>query len=201
MRLASEPTRKPSAIESGELRLSAFGGGLKRPPSQKELAGILRVTTRHLRRWESAEAAAHRPCSRPYTHADLWSLYQKHGRKGWDRETAARLGLAPVFQRFDEIRFGEFGGELKDDRSMTATLLLRSIAGEDEGPVAAGDNPLPRMFGVGLARAGKAQLRSILDCTQARDILVKAFFEAALVAEAKHVPQAGDADLRTALSA
>lgn len=200
MRLASEPMRKPSAVESDEVRLSAFGGGLKRQPSQKELAGILRVTTRHLRRWESAEAAANRPCSRPYTHADLWRLYQKHGRKGWDRETATRLGLAPIFQRFDAVRFGEFGGELKDDRSMTATLMLRSIAG-DEGPVAAGGDPLPRMLGVGLAKAAKAQLRTIIDCAQARDILVKAFFEAALVAEAKHVPQAGDADLRTALSA
>ena len=200
MRLASEPMRRSSAVENGELRLSAFGGGLKRPPSQKELAGILRVTTRHLRRWERAEAAANRPCSRPYTHADLWSLYQKHGRKGWDREIAARLGLAQIFQRFDEIRFGEFGGDLKDDRSMTATLMLRSIAA-DEAQVASGCDPLPRMLGAGLAKAAKAQLRTIVDCAQARDILVKAFFEAALVAEAKHVAPDGDADLPTTLSA
>ncbi len=192
--------RKSSAVESGEVRLSAFGGGLKRSPSQKELAGILRVTTRHLRRWESAEAAANRPCSRPYTHANLWSLYQKQGRKGWDRETATRLGLATIFQRFDQIRFGELGGGLKDDRSMTATLMLRSIAG-DEGPVANGGDSLPRMLGVGLEKAAKAQLRTIIDCAQARDILVKAFFEAALVAEAKHVAPDGDTDLPTALSA
>ncbi|MEO7799652.1 MAG: hypothetical protein ABIY47_18205, partial [Opitutaceae bacterium] len=91
MRLANHTTRKPVAAESGDARLSAFGGSLKRPPSQKELANILQVTTRHLRRWEELEAVANRPCSRPYSHADLWRLYERRGRKGWDRDFAARM--------------------------------------------------------------------------------------------------------------
>lgn len=132
MRLATQPTRKQFAAFSGELRLSAFGEGLKRSPSQKELASVLHVTTRHLRRWESAEAAGNRPCSQPYTDADLWRLYQRRGRKGWDRAFATRSGLADVFERFDQIRFGDVAPGPKDDRSMMAAMMLRSIAAEGD---------------------------------------------------------------------
>jgi hypothetical protein len=44
---------------------------------------------------------------------------------------------------------------------------------------------MPRIFSSGLAEAAKAQLCAILDCDHAREVLVKAFFEAALVAEAE----------------
>ncbi|MES2696113.1 MAG: hypothetical protein V4773_21755, partial [Verrucomicrobiota bacterium] len=183
-----------------EPRLSVFGEGLKRPPSQKELANILRVTTRHLRRWEDLEAAANRPCSRPYTHADLWHLYERRGRKGWDRFFAARSGLADVFERFDQIRCGAGAHGATDDRSTMAAMMLRSVA-TDGGGIAPGANSLPRMFGEGLAEAAKAQLLMIVDCTHAREVLVKAFFEAALIAEAQRVPQSVEPETLSALSA
>lgn len=185
MRLVSQRVQKPLAVENGELRLSAFGEGSRRPPSQKELAGILGVTTRHLRRWENAEAAAGRTCSRPYTHADLWHLYQYRGRKGWDRNMGARLGLAAVFERFDQIRFGGAKNEPKDGQSMLAALMLRSIAMNGD-EVVAGEDSLPRMFGTGLAEVARSQLRVIVSCDQACDLLVKAFFEASLIAEVRH---------------
>ena len=200
MRLANQTTRKPVAAESGDARLSAFGGSLKRPPSQKELANILQVTTRHLRRWEELEAVANRPCSRPYTHADLWRLYERRGRKGWDRDFAARMGVADVFDRFDQIRCGDDACGSKDDRFTMAAMMLRSVATDGTG-AAAGSDSLPRMFGAGLAEAAKTQLRMIVDCAQARDVLVKAFFEAALIAEAKRVPQSVEPDALAALSA
>lgn len=200
MRLSAEPTRKSLAAKSGEARLSVFGEGLKRPPSQKELANILRVTTRHLRRWEDLEAAANRPCSRPYTHADLWHLYERRGRKGWDRHFAARSGLADVFERFDQIRCGAGAHGPADDRFTMAAMMLRSVATDGAG-VAAGTNSLPRMFGAGLAETAKAQLLMIVDCTHAREVLVKAFFEAALIAEAQRVPQSVESEALSALSA
>lgn len=200
MRLANQATRKPVATESGDARLSAFGGSLKRPPSQKELANILQVTTRHLRRWEELEAAADRPCSRPYTHADLWRLYERRGRKGWDRAFAARMGVADVFDRFDQMRCGGDAAGSKNDRFTMAAMMLRSVATDGTGS-AAGADSLPRMFGAGLAEAAKAQLRMIVDCSHARDVLVKAFFEAALIAEAKRMPQSVEPDTLAALSA
>ncbi len=199
MRLATHPAQKTFGALSSEPRLSAFGEGLRRPPSQKELASILQVTTRHLRRWERAEAAADSPCSRPFTHSDLWRLYQRRGRKGgWNREIATRLGLASIFERFDEIRYGCLAREAGDERSTVAALMLRSIA---EGDAANDFNQMPHMFGAGIAIAAKAQLRLIVDCVQARDILVKAFFEAALIAEATHVRHEIEAGPPTALSA
>ncbi len=184
MRLAVQPTQKPAAAENGKGRLSAFGEGRRRTPSQKELAGILMVTTRHLRRWEMAEESANRPCSRPYSHADLWRLYQRRGKKGWDHAFASRLGFADIFERFDQMRLGHGEGGAADTRSTMAAMMLRSVATDGEEPFADADLT-PRMFGAGLAVAAKTQLRTILNSEQARAILVKAFFEAALVAEAR----------------
>lgn len=198
MRLPNQTTEKPVAAENGDARLSAFGGRLKRPPSQKELANILQVTTRHLRRWEELEASANRPCSRPYTHADLWRLYERRGRKGWDRAFAARMGVADVFERFDKIRCGDSITGSKDDRFTMAAMMLRSVATDGTGSAS---DSLPRMFGAGLAEAAKTQLRMIVDCAQARDVLVKAFFEAALIAEAKRLPEPVEADTLAVLSA
>ena len=198
MRLATQPTRKQFAALGSEPRLSAFGEGLKRPPSQKELANIFQVTARHLRRWERAEAAAGSPCSRPFTHSDLWRLYQRRGKKGWNREIATRLGLVSIFERFNEVRYGNGHGEPGDERSIVAALMLRSIA---EGEVGNGSNQMPHMFGTGIVTAAKAQLRLIVDCVQARDILVKAFFEAALIAEATYVSHEVEAGSPTILSA
>ncbi len=63
-------------------------------------------------------------------------------------------------------------------------MMLRSVV-SDDAQDAGGDEVTPRIFSAGLASAAKAQLRAILDCGQARELLVKAFFEAALVAEAQ----------------
>lgn len=200
MRLAVQSTRMPSVPQYSGLRLSAFGEGLKRPPSQKELASVLQVTTRHLRRWEMAEEAANCPCSRPYSHADLWRLYQRRRRKGWDRAFAAHLGLTNVFERFDQIRSVGVAHGSKDDRSIIAAMMLRSIAANSDETAVRPDS-LPCMFVAGFAQAAKTQLRMIVDCAQARDILVKAFFEAAMIADATHVGQEVKPDSAAALSA
>jgi hypothetical protein len=213
MRLASSPAQKESAtpkkVVAGmrevvaahrEPRLWTFGEGLKRAPSQKELALILRVTTRHLRRWENAEAASDRRCSRPYSHADLWHLYQRRGGKGWDRPEAARLGLVGIFECFDQMTPGNTPAQPQEERSVLAGLMLRSIAvDEQDGAPATG--AFPRAFGAGLAIAAKMQLRMIVDCDQAREILVKAFFEAALIAEATRVPKSSNFDSLSPISA
>ena len=213
MRFASSPAQKESATpnkmvagmreivaDRREPRLWTFGEGLKRAPSQKELALILRVTTRHLRRWESAEAAADRRCSRPYSHADLWHLYQRRGGKGWDRPEAARLGLAGILEFFDQMIPGNTPAQPQDERSVLAGLMLRSIVvdSQDGGPAT---RAFPRAFGAGLAITAKSQLRLIVDCDQARDILVKAFLEAALIAEATQVPKSSNFDSLSPISA
>ena len=201
MRLASPEKRRSSAgtaemsaepgsasISGKDTQLSFFGECIKRPPSQKGLAQVLDITTRHLRRWETAEDAAGRPCSRPYSHANLWHLYQRRGEKGWNRTEAGRLGLAEIFERFDRMIPGRVKAAEQDERSILAGLMLRSLVA-DELETAPGSSMLPRAFGAGLADAGKAQLRMIVECDQARDILVKAFFEAALIADARRTPQ------------
>ena len=190
------------ALAAGEngLRLCAFGEGLKKAPSQKEMAGVLRVTTRHLRRWERAEAAANRCCSRPYTHADLWHLYQRRGTKGWDRSEAAGLGLSQVFERFDQMLLGSITKRPLDDRSTLVTLMLRSIA-IDEKEAVPNANAYPHAFSAGLAKAAKTQLRLIVDCDHARELLAKAFFEAALITEAKSVTKSAKSGSGGELSA
>ena len=184
MRLCSPKIAEPTSADTGVGRLGVFSEGLRRAPSQKELAGILKVTTRHLRRWEMAEDVANRPCSRPYSLADLWRLYRRRGRRGWDKTFAAQLGLAEVFERFDRMRDGGGGTPATDSRSAMAVMMLQSIANVGTTAGNCGEHA-PRIFSVGLAAAAKAQLRTILDCDQAREIFVKAFFEAALVAEAQ----------------
>ncbi|AHF94130.1 hypothetical protein OPIT5_06115 [Opitutaceae bacterium TAV5] len=113
---------------------------------------------------------------------------------------ATRLGLASVFERFDQIRFGGEKREPKDGQSMMAALMLRSIAidGDEE---AAGEASLPRMFGTGLAEVARSQLRVIVSCDQACDLLVKAFFEASLIAEAKNPTKADESNVASMLSA
>ncbi len=81
---------------------------------------------------------------------------------------------------------------------MMAAMMLRSIAAEGDETDA---ESLPRVFGAGLATAAKTQLRLIVDCAHARDVLVKAFFEAALIAEAKLVPPVVETDSPVTLSA
>jgi hypothetical protein len=173
-----------NGASGSESRLRLFGEGLRRAPSQKELALILNVTTRHLRRWENAEATENRPCSRPYTHADLWNLYQQRNGKGWDRCEATRLGLADVFGRFDQMLGHDKASATTDEGSMLARMMLRSIVSEDDEGVTE-PSFLSRGFGAGLAVAAKSQLRMIVNSDRARDVLVKAFLEAALIAEAK----------------
>lgn len=113
---------------------------------------------------------------------------------------AARIGLADVFERFDQIRLGDGTRGAKDSRSTTAAMMLRSIATEGNESVTGLDS-LPHLFWAGLATAAKAQLRQIVDCPEARDILVQAFFEAALIAEAKGVQGTVESNAPAALSA
>lgn len=88
----------------------------------------------------------------------------------------------------------------QDERSVLAGLMLQNLALE-EGEIIQGAASLPRAFGSSLAKAAKIQLRMIVDCDQAREILVKAFFEAALIAEAKHVPTAIEENSAPVISA
>jgi hypothetical protein len=63
-------------------------------------------------------------------------------------------------------------------------MLLRSLI-SDPGDDEAGEGGLPKTFGAGMATIAKAQLRQILEYESAQAILVKAFIEAAFVAEAQ----------------
>jgi len=184
MRLPVQELKQPSSVAQSAGRISVFGRGQGKSPSQKELAGILMITTRHLRRWEMEEAVANQPCSRPYTHADLWRLFQRRGKKGWDRTFAERLGLAEVFHRFEALSTGAHTTGPIDNKSSLATMLLWSLI-FDSSEGGAGERGLPKMLGAGMAVTAKAQLRQILECESAQAILVKAFFESALVAEAQ----------------
>ena len=83
---------------------------------------------------------------------------------------------------------------------MMAALMLRSIATNGD-ELSAGADSLPRMFGAGLTEAARSQLRVIVDCEQACDLLVKAFFEAALIAEAKRPAKADRNNVTSVLSA
>ena len=163
-----------------ELRLAT--APLQRPPSQKELANVLGVTTRHLRRWEQAERATGHPCSRPYTPADLWRIYQRRRPKSWDRAEAARLRLAPLFAQFDEILGRDAPpGKSNDPPATLTALMLESLALDDANP--AGSFALPQPMRANLARAAKEQLREIFGCAPARNVLIRAYFEAALLAD------------------
>lgn len=163
---------------------------LSRPPSQKELATVFGITTRHLRRWEQSENEAGRPCSRPYSAADLWRLYQRRYPKKWDPAAAARLRLAPLFEQFDGI-MGRNAATAECNEQTTLTgLMLRSLAC-DEDAVPLGMPPLPQPLRASLARAAKQQLRGILDCDRARTAFLRAFFEAALLADAGRTHLAG----------
>jgi hypothetical protein len=66
-------------------------------------------------------------------------------------------------------------------------LRCENKSGMDALPIGAGS--LPYMFGAGLTAAAKGQLRRIVECGQALDVLAKAFFEAALIAAAKGASQ------------
>lgn len=79
---------------------------------------------------------------------------------------------------------GERASAPLDNKSTLATMLLRSLI-TDPAEDGAGEGGLPKMFGAGMAATAKAQLRQIFDCESAQAILVKAFFESALVAEAQ----------------
>lgn len=155
---------------------------LKRAPSQKELASILGVTTRHLRRWEHAENKLGRAACRPYTAADLWRLYLRRYPKKWNCAAATRLQLAPLFHRFEELLNNGTPREGANERSTLSVLMLKSLA-SDESQIDAGASVLPRPLGANLVHAAKEQLREILASAAARDILVRAYFEAALVAD------------------
>ena len=106
MRLPINTPLRASPVVSDDGQKPVFGLARDRVSSQKELAEILMVTTRHLRRWEMDEANTNHLCSRPCTHADLWRLFQHRGNKAWDRAFAERLGMAEVFARFEAFRRG-----------------------------------------------------------------------------------------------
>lgn len=176
------PSRDPAIVRSGAGKTSArelSAIALARAPSQKELAGVLRVTTRHLRRWETAEAAAGRPCSRPYTASDLWRLLNYRHGKGWDREEASRLHLTALFDQFEKVNAPEVAAPTQQDDFSVSFLMLRSIAWDESPP----GQQVPRMLAANLANSARDQLRAILGCERGRSILVRAFFEAALVSE------------------
>lgn len=192
LRAALAGSASPSA-SSCDVPTTPSGLPLARAPSQKELAYLLRVTTRHLRRWEAAEAAAGRQCSRPYTAADLWRLYSYRRGKGWDRTEAQRLRLTSLFEQFDEMMATVEPPENRRDHLSLTLLMLKSIAWEN-APGVPGDS-IPRTMNVNLALSAREQLRSILGCERARTLLARAFFEAALVSEANPVPTPANVQL------
>lgn len=180
------PILSETTLDASDAAPFLTGGPLARAPSQKELAYLLRVSTRHLRRWESAEAAAGRPCSRPYTAADLWRLYAYRRGKGWDHAEAQRLRLAPLFQQFDEMSATASTKQNYGDHFSLTLLMLKSIAWETAS-VVPGES-IPRALTANLAFSAREQLRTILGCERGRTLLVRAFFEAALVSDSHPAP-------------
>lgn len=171
---------QPHLEDAGEKGPGLLWEKLSYAPSQKELALVFRITTRHLRRWEEAEASEGRQCSRPYNRTDLWNLYLRRGGKGWDREQAQRLGLGTLFVTFDQIASTPAVPPTQDDRSAVASLLLRSLSA-DETEIAA--NHLPRAVTQVLTETAKKQISRLMACEKSRALLVRAFLEGALIAD------------------
>lgn len=155
---------------------------LARTPSQKELACVFGITTRHLRRLEELESSETQPCSHPYATADLWRLFRRRHPKRWNRAEAERLRLAALFTQFEQILSPHDPADPLDDQHSAALLMLRSIAWQDFAHLT-GAAALPKLLGENLAQSAREQLRAILHCPRARTVLARAFFEAALIAE------------------
>jgi hypothetical protein len=167
---------------------------IKRPPSQKELATVFGITTRHLRRWEQAEQEIGHTCGRPYSAVDLWRLYQRRYPKKWDRAEGARLQLAALLDRFDAILGRNATSVEGDDHTALTILMLKSLAWEGD-IVPAGTLALPLPMRTNLVRAAKEQLRSILACVPAREVLSRAYFEAVLLTDSNPPTQASGLSL------
>lgn len=155
---------------------------LARTPSQKELACVFGITTRHLRRLEDLESTLNQPCGHPYTASDLWRLFRRRHPKRWDKAEAERLKLADLFTQFEQMLSPHAGMDALDEQSSVAVLMLRSIAWQDAAPPA-GAAALPKLLGGNLAQSARQQLRAILQCADARAVLARAFFEAAIMAD------------------
>lgn len=182
---AAAATSQPS---NAKTEFSAAISLLARPPSQKELANVFRVTTRHLRRWEHAEREAGRPCSHPYSTADLWRLYQRRYPKLWDRAEAVRLRLESVFDQFDAM-LGRGCDTSPPDENATATTLMLKCLAWDGAETPAGTLGLPHPLRAKFAQAAREQLREILLCGAARETLARAYFEATLLAQTGAISQ------------
>ena len=170
------------ANSAGREHQTSTAAKLAQAPSQKELAGVFGITTRHLRRLEDLESSGNQPCSRPYTASDLWRLFRRRHPKRWNRAEAERLELAGLFTQFEQMLSPRDTTDPSDDHSSVALLMLRSIAWQDNAS-AAGTPALPRLFGANLAQAAREQLRDILQCPSARAVLARAFLSAALLAD------------------
>jgi hypothetical protein len=155
---------------------------LARTPSQKELAYVFGITSRHLRRLEEMESSGNQPCGRPYNAFDLWRLFRRRHPKRWNRAEAERLKLADLCTQFEEMLFPRGVNGPSDDYNSVALLMLGSIAWQDHSDLA-GASALPRLLGANLAQSTREQLRAILQCPDARAVLARAFFEAALMAD------------------
>ncbi len=189
---ATATTARNAAIVSGALTcpecLLPDLAPLARTPSQKELACVFGITTRHLRRLEELESSLSQPCSRPYATADLWHLFRRRHPKRWNRAEAERLRLTALFTQFEQILSPQDPADPLNDQHSAALLMLRSIAWHDSTHLM-GTAALPKLLGENLAQSAREQLRVILHCPRARVVLAHAFFEAALVAESAAVEE------------
>ncbi|MEO6874883.1 MAG: hypothetical protein ABI222_08680, partial [Opitutaceae bacterium] len=126
------------------------------------------------------ESCEGRHCSHPYNRTDLWNLYRHRCGKGWDRDQAQRLGLAEMFVAFDRMASKASTPQTADDRFVIAGFMLRSLSADETRIV---ESNLPRAVALALAETAKKQLSELMACDGARDLLIRAFLEGALIAD------------------
>jgi transcriptional regulator with XRE-family HTH domain len=152
------------------------------PLSQKQLAAILRITSRHLRRLENMLTANNIPCERPYSVCDLFRIFRVRSGRGWDREFAARVGVDELFDRFETLLQPE---RVIGQDTEWLSIALASMAADDRDSLPVPDaRSVPVSIRQSLKEVMKMQLRAILLNRRSREILLGAFLEATLALEA-----------------
>lgn len=174
--LAEEPSREAVGLQIFENEAS-----LAPIPqlSQKELAAVLMITARHLRRIELKVQKRFAETTRPYTSRALWQIFKLRGRRGWDASFAAQVGIADLLSKFEAL---SIRGEPDRRPFGWPDLFLEAIADDGTAPRTTFE-ALPKSAMGEVAGLAKSRLRSILANSKARRVLIGAFFEASLLAD------------------
>jgi hypothetical protein len=97
---------------------------------QTDMANLLAVTTRQVRRWERNADKEGRPYARPYDRSALAHILLQRRTLRWSREWAERLGLLDVFEELERSIKHQVDPTPADHRELACTNLLLHLAGE-----------------------------------------------------------------------